>query len=252
MKKSIILLNFTLIILSMASSCKKDEPLLYKQEAGVYFSNKETVYSFVENIANKQLGSDTVNVPLMVTGFSSDKLRKINVDIVKDSLSTASDDMFKVIAAEVPAKSYLGYVTIKINYSSVLDDSIYVARIKLRSSEDFPVIDLNEATYSVSITSKFTRPENWTRLKSSFGEYSNSWYEFILKVTGLKSLPYWSTNGSADPKNPDPKRWTMKYVEMRAYAAFVKFELSKYNNSHPGKPLAHSDGPEMGKPVVMP
>lgn len=252
MKNSIIFLSLAVIVLSLLSSCKKDETLLYQQEAGVYFNGRQTVYSFVENITNKQLGADTVNIPLLITGFALDKERSVLVEVIKDSLSTASNEMFEVIKATIPANSYMGHISLKINYSPLLDDSIYVARFALRSNIDFPFVDLNEATYSVSMTSKFTQPANWSRLRSSFGEYSNSWYEFILKTTELKSLPYWSYRGSADPSNPDPKRWTMTFVEMRAYAALVKFELSKYNNAHPGKPLTHSDGPKKDEPVVMP
>lgn len=252
MKNYIKILIFILFTFITLSSCQKNESLMYEQEAGVYFSGIETIYSFVENINNKELGSDTVNIPLMITGFATESVRKVDVEIVKDSLSTASDEMFQIVSAEIPGSSFMGHIAMKINYSPLLDDSIYVARIRIRSNEDFPVTDLNFTTYSVSMTSKFIQPENWGRLRSSFGEYSNSWYEFILKTTELKSLPYWSTNGSADPSNPDPERWTMTYNEVRAYAALVKFELSKYNNAHPGFPLTHKDGPENGKPVIMP
>ncbi|OKZ39650.1 MAG: hypothetical protein BHV82_14405 [Odoribacter sp. 43_10] len=111
---------------------------------------------------------------------------------------------------------------------------------------------MNGRVFSLYITNKIGRPANWSQLNNYFGEYSDSWYRFILDATGLPSLPYWSPRGSADPNNPDPERWTMTGTEVKAYAALVKEKLTEYNNEHPGNPLKHEDGEYKGQPVTMP
>lgn len=241
-----------LAILSLVS-CKQDDIMLYQQADGVYFNGYSTTYNFIENAKNLEWGADTVNVPILITGMAADHDRPILMEEAKgDTLFTAEPDMYEILGGTVPAGEYAGLVRVKINYTHALDDSIYVARFRIAPNNEFPVVDLNGGTFSLSITNKFTQPANWSRLKSSFGNYSNSWYTFILKVTGLSSIPYWSYNGSATASNPDPERWTMTYVQMKAYAAQVKVALTKYNNEHPGNPLKHEDGEFKGQAVTMP
>lgn len=247
-----ILYIVSLVYVSLFMSCDSSDIMKYEEASGIYFNGSSTGYSFVENINNKELGSDTIKIPVMITGFAKDFAREVKIEVDKaDTLHTASDDMFEILSGEVPANEYYGYVSLKVNYTKALDDSVYVARFKMLATEFFPVTDLNGYNFGVSITNKFTQPANWGRLRSTFGEYSNSWYTFILKETGLSSIPYWSYNGSADANNPDPERWTMTYVEMKAYAAKVKVALADYNNDHPGNPLKHEDGQFKGQIITM-
>lgn len=252
MKKKYTVLGICACLFFLAA-CQKDEIMLYEEAPGIYFNSSNTTYNFIENVANIEWGADTVNIPVLITGTAVDYDRPVNMEVaLGDTLITAESHMYKILGGSIPANEYSGQVQVQVNYSEALDDSIYVVRFRINTNEYFPVVDLNQLTYSLSITNKFTQPANWSRLRSSFGNYSNSWYTFILQATGLSSLPYWSTNGSADANNPDPERWTMTYVEMRAYAALVKVALTDYNNSHPGEPLRHEDGDYKGQAVTMP
>ena len=233
------------------ASCQKDEVDLYQQNAGIYFNGRTLTYTFVENIPNFKLGADTVNLPLLITGEAVDHDRIVEVvEAVEDTI-TASKDMYEVLGGVVKAGEYKGFVKVKINYVPAMDDSVYVTKFKLRSSDEFPVTDLNHVVYKLYMTNKMTQPSNWIRLRSTFGEYSNSWYHFILETTGLSSIPYWSYRGSADPRNPDPERWTMTRNELDAYKALVKEALAKYNNAHPGDPMKHQDGEFKGTVITM-
>ena len=44
----------------------------------------------------------------------------------------------------------------------------------------------------------------------------------------------------------------MTLYEVKAYAAMVKVALDNYNRKHLQNPLTREDGPEKGKPVIMP
>lgn len=252
MKKE-ILIACILIAPTIFSACNKENVIMYEENPTVYFGENSRNYSFIENIEKIEIGYDTIKIPLQISGSAVNYERKVFAEAVQeDTLHTATADMFNIIKGYIPANEYKGYVPVRVNYSTALDDSIYNIRIRLVPNKDFPGVDLLGYTFTLSLTNKITQPSNWNRLKNYFGPYSNSWYRYILKVTGLTSIPYWSINGSIDKNNPDPEKWTMTLYEVKAYAAMVKDELGKYNQKHPNDPLIHEDGPEKGKPVTMP
>ena len=144
-----------------------------------------------------EIGCDTVNIPFLITGSAMDKERVIKVRLSPEDTITAEESMYELLSGSVPAGSYQGQLQVKINYSPLLDDSVYVTRLRVVATEDFPVTDLNGRVFSLYITNKIGRPANWSQLNNYFGEYSDSWYRFILDATGLPSLPYWSPRGSA-------------------------------------------------------
>lgn len=249
--KKIFKILFYVAIFYLSTSCEKVETPLYEQSATVYFGENTRVYTFVENLDRIPIGYDTINIPLQISGYAMDYDRQVKMEVVKsDTLHTAEDNMYSIGEGYIKANLYKGYVPVRVNYSPALNDSVYVIRVRLVPSKDFPGVDLNGKTISISITNKFTQPTNWNRLSLYFGDYSNSWYKFILEVTEQPSLPYWSPKGSADPNNPDPEKWTMTGDEIKAYAAKVKVELEKYNNG-PNGPMLHEDGPKKGQPCIV-
>lgn len=243
---------FAVLLVSLAS-CDKEGVTMYVEDPTVYFSEASRVYTFVENMDRIEIGFDTLEIPVLISGSAVDYNRKVVMEIIPDdTLHTASSEMYSIGEGTIEANSYNGYIPLRVNYSSALDDSIYYIRLKLVPNEDFHGVDLDRNTFTVSLTNKLTEPSNWSRLERYFGPYSNSWYRFILETTGLSSLPYWTTNGSLDSSNPDPERWTMTLYEVKAYASQVKIALDDYNRKNPQNHLKHEDGPEKGKEVVMP
>lgn len=251
MKKIVII---SLAVLSfLFTSCEKEGVTMYVQDPTVYFSEDSIVYTFVENMDRIDIGFDTLNIPVLISGMAVDYDRKVNIEIIaNDVRHTATAEMFTIGEGLVKSNEYRGYIPLQINYVPELDDSIYIARLKLVPNSDFQGVDLDQNTFTLRLTNKLTEPTNWTRLERYFGPYSNSWYRFILETTGLSSLPYWTTNGALDSSNPDPERWTMTLYEVKAYAAQVQIALQDYNRKHPQDHLKHEDGPEKGKEVVMP
>ncbi|WP_286155721.1 DUF4843 domain-containing protein [Parabacteroides goldsteinii] len=243
--------------LSLASflfcSCEKEGVTMYEESPTVYFGEVARTYTFVENMEHIQIGFDTIKIPLQISGSAVERVREVEMIVAPDdTLHTAPNDMFSIGKGSIEACQYKGYIPVRVNYSSALDDSVYRIRLQLTANKDFPGVDLLNRTFTLSLTNKITEPSNWSRIKSYFGPYSNSWYRFILETTGLTSIPYWSTNGSIDKSNPDPEKWTMTLYEVKAYAAMVKVALDNYNRKHLQNPLTHEDGPEKGKPVIMP
>lgn len=234
----------------LLAGCEKEEIGEFRSGDGLYFTNAISTYNFTENYDHQLLGRDTLNILVSVTGNASETDREFLVEPVKDSLYTAEDGMYELLPGVVKAHEFQGTVPVIIYYSKKLDDSVYVARIKLKGNEYFPDENLFDKNYSVQFSNKISMPENWSRLKSRFGDYSNSWYAFILRTTGLAYIPYWSSPTSTN--NPDPKRYWMNYNDLAPYVSQVKVAWTDYNNAHPNDPMLHEDGEKKGKPVIMP
>lgn len=259
MKNKIFLVALIACMVGLVQSCKKDGIDIYKQEAGVFIKKEKpsdkTVYTFVENLDKIDVGYDIVNIPVMITGMASDKDRVFKVEYVKsDTLNTVEEGMIEISDGIVKANMYEGLFSVKINYSTKLDDSIYVARVRIVSTTDFPVDNLNSEHHSITFGNIFTQPENWSKIASSFGKvYSNSWYKWVLKTTGRSSIPYKYYRGKDDTSitPEEAKRWPMRNEELKALSAVVKVALTKYNNDNPGNPMIHEDGEKKGERVVM-
>lgn len=237
-------------ILFLFTSCEKEDIETFQAGSGLYFTNQFSSYNFMENYENKLLGSDTLNIAVSVTGNASSLKREFLLEVVKDSLYTAEEEMFTLLPGTIEANEFNGIVPVIIHYSTKLDDSVYVARIKIKGNDNFPELNQFDQVYSINFSNKITIPENWSVLKSRFGNYSNSWYSYILSVTKLAYIPYWTSPTNA--KNPDPKKYWMTFSNLSPYISQVKVALTDYNNAHPDKPMLHEDGEFKGKPVVMP
>lgn len=241
------------VVAVLVASCEHEGVTMYEESPTVYFGESYRSYTFVENMDRIKIGFDTIKLPLQISGSAVNRVREVVMEALwDDTLHTAGADMFSIAKGSIEANEYKGYIPLRVNYSPALDDSVYQIRLHLVPNKDFPGVDLSDYSFTVSLTNKLTEPSNWSRLRSYFGPYSNSWYRFILETTGLTSIPYWSTNGSLDKNNPDPEKWTMTLYEVKAYAAMVKVALDDYNRKHPQDPLKHEDGDEKGKPVTMP
>ena len=126
---------FQLIIIASALfagvSCSKEKVTLYTEAPGIYFNGFSTTYNFTEHPENVEIGCDTVNIPFLITGSAMDKERVIKVRLSPEDTITAEESMYELLSGSVPAGSYQGQLQVKINYSPLLDDSVYVNRASL-------------------------------------------------------------------------------------------------------------------------
>ena len=116
-------------------ACAKDEVDLYEEAPGIYFNGSSTTYNFAENPDVAEIGYDTVNIPLLITGTAVDYDRNVEVKIAVEDTVTASDDMYEILSGVVLAGSYSGQVKVKINYVPLMDDSVYVTKFKLEPTK---------------------------------------------------------------------------------------------------------------------
>ena len=136
MKKIVII---SLAVLSfLFASCEKEGVTMYVQDPTVYFSEDSIVYTFVENMDRIDIGFDTLNIPVLISGMAVDYDRKVNIEVIaNDVRHTATAEMFTIGEGLVKSNEYRGYIPLQINYVPELDDSIYIARLRLVPNSDF-------------------------------------------------------------------------------------------------------------------
>ena len=233
------------LFLGLLSACEKEKTLMYEQEAGVYFYGQAaSEYSFVTN-----LGGDVYvqNIRVATTGDSVSYDRKVMIAVVEGDtnyVNTARPEQYQLLEGIVPAGKFEGSVAVELHRTKDMSDSTFIVHVKLVPNEDFPLAGFDRRYFALSVTDQLTEPSNWNYLSYYFGNFSVSWYRFILGVLDLPLIPF-------DIEVPEGiEEWT--YTELDAAVAQVRTALYKYNREHPGEPLRHEDGRYEGDEVVMP
>lgn len=243
----------TLLITILIVGCKQDEMMMYEQNAGVYFNGVQPSYTFFENPDKVDIGYDSVYAALKITGSAVNYDRYVEVEVVDTSRNhTALAKMYSFEKGIIKANEYVGSIPFRINYTKELDDSAHVVVLRILPSKEFPVTDLNRKLGHITFGNVAMKPENWSELSRVFGDYSHSWYAFILKASGRKNLPckYVSGWAQAGITPEEAERWPMTRAEVRAIGYQVKEVLVEYNNTH-SEPLKHEDGEFKDQNVKM-
>lgn len=234
---------FIIIVILSAISCKKQEIPVYQQSAGAYFTTDSVAYSFIEN-PNEQ--SVIVNLPISISGDSTNYDRKVNVRIITDSVTNAEVTMYEVKEIVVEAGKFSGNLPIVVNYDRRMDTEEFKVLFTVAPSEDFALVQLNQRNCVLKFSNKIIKPINWDGgLGDKFGTYSTRWWKFIMEKTQKTSLPY-----HPGLKVTDPERWWMTVREIDIYQSFMRLELAKYNAANP--PMMHDDGEKANQLVSMP
>lgn len=235
--------SFILPIIALSVlACNKQEIPVYQQRAGAYFTADSIAYSFIENPGEQSI---TVNLPISITGDSANYDRKINVTIITDSVTNAQATMYEVNEIVLKAGKFTTNLPITVKYDQSMDSVEYKILFKMASSEDFPLINLNQRNTLLKFSNKVIKPINWDRLESKFGTYSTRWWKFIMEKTKMTSLPY-----HPELAKTDPERWWMTARELDIYQSFMRLELAKYNAVNPQ--MVHDDGEKAKQPVAIP
>lgn len=238
-KYYIFILSFILLL----SACKKEEIMLYQDDAAIYFAQKTYSYSFIEDIGAQ---TKTIYLPVLLSGETKDYDRFFEIEPVYDTTTTAPKELFEISQGVVPKNSFNGSVAVVLKRNVTIDNSIVYLKVNLIGSDELdPIIG---TTLVISWTGKIIQPVNWNWLRYYFGTpFSTAWYTFILEASGRSSLPYNPTLAKADPDT-----WWMGLKQLVAYQLKVKEALMKYNAEHPGDGLKHDDGDYAGQFVTMP
>lgn len=242
-KKNILNWWIACLCICGLAGCEHSDIMMYEELPGVYFNGASWTYSFLDKPGTV---TDTIKLPILITGSAVDYDRKVTAEAVADSNTTIREDLYELLEGTVRKGEFEGILPVVVKYIPEYDTSVVTLKLKLIASADFNVTTLGVSTNQVKVTGKVIQPANWSWLKYYFGTpYSTAWWKFIIEVTGRSSLPYY-------PSHPDKETWNMTVNELKAYQEQVRMALAKYNADPSHPKLTHDDGQWKGQLVSMP
>ena len=237
MKQIKIYLSF-LLVLVVISGCQKEEITAFQAPSAVNFVRMANLYnvqySFLTNPGNDNLKV----IPVQIIGNPVDQDRHFKVEVVRDSLTTATDNQFDIVGGTVKAGEFNGTLTIKLRKSPILDNSMVSVKLKLVDSEDFKVGNVEARQFVVSWTNKVIVPAWGTYFRLFISpKGSTAAFRLFTQISGLTQ--FLATN----------------YVALGAAGAEALGTrygdyIMQWNKDNPGNIMRHDDGAAAGEPIV--
>ncbi|WPR77209.1 DUF4843 domain-containing protein [Algoriphagus sp. NG3] len=189
---------FTLLILASLSlfSCKDEEELLYHSPDNIFFdfdddntNNRDSVfYTFAYN---PDLGSDTVFLPVTISGKRVSYERKFNISVVDSATTAISGTHYEPLKSYYIMPADSGQISIPfIMYSDdpILADTSVSVSLVLQSGEDFGVRFPDFIGAKVVFSNRLEKPEWWDLWAGQLGAYSRTKHQLYLISVGNQDL----------------------------------------------------------------
>lgn len=229
-----------LIAVVIFSACEKDEIMSFQGEPALNFSSVdisdpvyEEEYSFLTNPEDEHIHE----VQVQIMGDAVDHDRTFEVEVINDSLTTATPEQYEILEGIVPAGEFTGTLFIKLFKSPELDDKSVFLHLKIVGSPDFQSGNVGSDEFVLGWTNKVVIPD-WRWYSFFFTRVpSTAAYRKIVEITGLEEI----TN--ADQRMLGVPGLTALGTQFGDY-------VMDYNEQHPDNPLRHDDGPNAGELIV--
>lgn len=198
MKCSIKQYAILLIIICMGLySCSKSDIMYYEGGNALHFMKLRQGLSFMTNMEAEK---DTMQIKVLLVGNPVDRDREFAVEVVSDSITTATSDQYRVIKAVVPANDTIGTLVLEVCNPKFLgiNESTLVLKLAVKDNENFKVGGwLNYSAIILTWTTDLVQPETWRAMRFFFtSKYSSNVYRAIIASTGLTEFWYY---------DPDPE-----------------------------------------------
>lgn len=234
MKKIKYILNITLALMLLSFvACEEEQITSFEDYSAVNFVSKSIEYSFLGNAEGEYI--QEANVRIMGNVRDYDRLFK--VEVIKDTLTTASTDQFEIIDGVVNAGEFTGALSVKVLNSAVLDSTKVSIHLKIVDSEDFNKGNLETNELIITWSNKIVVPV-WSYFKYFFcATASTSCYRAIVEATGYKkftSTEYRAVGGDG------------AIAIGTTFGNYVK----QWNLDHPNNHLKHDDGSLAGEEII--
>lgn len=217
----------------LLTSCAEEEIMPFAAAPAVNFGTEKMEYSFLGNAE----GEYVQEVEVAIIGNAADHDREFNVEVVNDSLTTATPDQYQVLGGVVEAGQYAGKLRVKLLNSAQLDTAIVSLHLRLAASNDFRKGNLEAEEVTLYWTNKVIVP-SWTYYRYFFtAKASTAAYRAIVESTGATTFTL------NDYRALGPTG---------AQALGTKFGdyVKQWNLDHPDNPLRHDDGDLAGEKIV--
>lgn len=225
-----------LLLVLLVSSCTKKDILAFSASPAVNFIDTNEVayeYSFLGNPSQEYI----YELPVRIIGNSSEADRKFTAEAVKDTTTTAPDNLYEIIGGYVKAGEYRGFLQIRLRNSPILASTKVSLKVKLTTGADFVAGNADKSTFIVRWTEQLVVP-SWSFFRYYFTTAgSTKAYKLIVQTTGLKTLT-----------NPEHRALGATAVQAMgtAFGDYVK----QWNLDHPNDHLKHDDGTLAGQEIT--
>jgi len=222
------------LIVTMFNACKNEDIAGYKADPAVNFTAASGDYSFITNPDNEYVQQ----IEVRVMGNAADHDRQFSAAVVKDSLTTATDDQYSIVGGLVKANELTGMLSVKIKNSADLSTKKVTVKLQLVNSADFKAGNIESQLYVLGWTNQILVPNPWSYFQYFFtSKASTSAYRIILQTTGL-------TRFNAADYRALGSDGTLTLATK--FGDYVK----QWNLDHPDDHLKHDDGVLAGQEIV--
>ena len=215
------------------TACEQQDIMPFQAESAVNFVSKSTEYSFIRNPENEWVQE----IDVRIMGNAADHDRHFAVDVIQDSLTTATAEQYQIMGGLVKAGEYTGKLSIKLFKSEQLDTAKVSLHVRMKDSEDFRKGNLESSDFTVVWTNKVIVPA-WTYYRYFFtATASTAAYRAIVLSTGVTQFSV---------------RDYLAVGPTGAEALGTQFGdyVKQWNKDHPDNPLRHDDGAKAGEEIV--
>lgn len=236
--KKIKLYLSSLLLLAIFSGCQKEEIMSFQAPSAVNFGKMTNLYSVQYSFLTNPAPEFIQDIPVSIIGNPSDEDRHFNVEIVNDSITTASAGQFEIVGGTVKAGEYTGTLRIKLLNSAVLNTSMVSLKLKLVDSEDFKAGNVESREFVVSWTNKVIVPVWGVYLRTFITPKGSTLaFRLFMQISGLTQFT------------------AKEYVALGAAgteALGTRYGdyIMQWNKDHPDNILKHDDGASAGLPIV--
>ena len=243
MKCSIKQYAILLIIICMGLySCSKSDIMYYEGGNALHFMKLRQGLSFMTNMEAEK---DTMQIKVLLVGNPVDRDREFAVEVVSDSITTATSDQYRVIKAVVPANDTIGTLVLEVCNPKFLgiNEFTLVLKLAVKDNENFKVGGwLNYSAIILTWTTDLVQPETWRAMRFFFtSKYSSNVYRAIIASTGLTEFWYY---------DPDPETgYRLDQYEGWVYGKMFGDWIREYNKTHDDV-YRHDDGAYKGEEIV--
>jgi len=232
--KNLKLISFVALVGTLLfTSCAKQDIMPFQANSAVNFINKTTEYSFLGNPEDEHIQE----IEVRIMGDATDSDRRFNVEVIQDSLTTASAQQYEIMEGIVKAGEFKGKLYVKLLKSPALDHDKVSLHLRISNSDDFKKGNTESVDFTVFWTNKVIVPA-WTYYRYFFtAKASTAAYRAIVESTGVKTFT------------------VQDYIAVGptgAQALGTQFGdyVMQWNKDNPDNPLRHDDGDLAGQEIV--
>ncbi|WP_162426104.1 DUF4843 domain-containing protein [Pontibacter pudoricolor] len=232
--KNLKLIPFAALVVTLLfTSCAKQDIMPYQADPAVNFVSKTVEYSFLGNPE----GEYVQEIEVQVMGQAADHDRRFNVEVIQDSLTTATPQQYEIVEGLVKAGEFKGKLYVRLLKSPALDKDKVSLHLRITNSDDFQKGNTESVDFTVAWTNKVIVPA-WTYYRYFFtAKASTAAYRAIVESTGVKTFTV---------------RDYIAVGPTGAQALGTQFGdyVKQWNKDNPDNPLRHDDGVLAGELIV--